>query len=327
MSFDITISELARREALDDAALRRIDLNLLVVFVMVVKCGSVQAAAGRLYLGPSGVSMALNRLRSVTSDALLVRGKRGLEPTGFGRALFDRVNPALASIADAMHPTTFDPATAIGPIRLALSDDLEIVLAARLLGVLAERAPGLSLTLRHGDYRRVATILDEDIADVVITARPAGGEARHRSETLVQETFVVLGHAVSLGWGGTISMDDYLATPHALVSASGSARGRIDELLDELGLNRRVQVVTESFAALPFLLQAGDLIANVPRMAGLALAAAHGLSVRALPFPGPSFPIAMTWRARDQEDARLGWLRLVIRDLFASAALTGRSAA
>ncbi len=195
------------------------------------------------------------------------------------------------------------------------------MLAAPLLGELAERAPGLGLSLRSADYRRVAAILDEDSADLAITARPIGIEARHRSEILLHESFVVLGHKEKLGDQATVSIDRYLAAPHVLVSASGP-RGRIDEVLDELGLKRRVQVVTESFTGLPFLLQSGGLIANIPRQAGFAIAAAHGLVVRELPFPSPTFPIALSFRTRDQNDARLGWLRLLLRELL-GAALSG----
>lgn len=110
MTPEIIASDSAASVVLDDAALRRIDLNLLVVFVMVAQCGSVRDAAGRLYLGPSGVSMALNRLRAMTADPLLVRGKRGLDLTSFGRELFEGVYPALAAITEAMRPAAFDPA-------------------------------------------------------------------------------------------------------------------------------------------------------------------------------------------------------------------------
>lgn len=123
----------------DEAVLRRIDLNLLVVFAMVFRHGSVQAAAGRLYLGSSGVSMALNRLRTITSDPLFIRGRRGLEPTAFAQSLYERVNPALSMIGFAMSPQTFHPEEATGTLRLALSEDVEIVLVPRLERLLLAR--------------------------------------------------------------------------------------------------------------------------------------------------------------------------------------------
>ncbi|MBR0694024.1 LysR family transcriptional regulator [Bradyrhizobium lablabi] len=297
----------------DEATLRRIDLNLILVFATIFRHGSVRAAAQRLYLGPSGVSMALRRLRSLASDPLFVRGKRGLEPTSFARALYGQVAPALLAIGDAMSPRSFLPEQARGAIRLALSDDLEIALAPKLTAALADLAPGLHLLFRHADYRRASALLDEGAADIVLTARPASVETRHRCENLLEERFIVLSPPGLFKSGRSITLEEYLAYEHALVSAQGSTRGRIDEALAEIDCSRTVRVITESFTALPFLLRRGNLIASVPRSAGVALAEAFGLAVHDLPLDSPSFAIAMTWRIRDEQDAGLRWTRELVR--------------
>lgn len=312
MSNDITHTEYPHSFDLAETALRQVDLNLLLVFAMIFRHGSVRAAAERLYLGPSGVSMALNRLRAHVSDPLFIRGKQGLEPTAFARVLYERIGPALAMIGSAMSPRTFLPEKALGTVRLALSEDLEVVLAPRLNEALARLAPGLKLVIRHGDYRRAAELLDEDVADFVVTARPATVDARHRCQDLMNETFVVLSAADRFDSGRSITLKEYLSCPHALVSASGAISGKIDEALADRALTRTVRVTTESFAALPFLLQRGTLIANVPRTVGVALARVFGLALHDLPFDSPSFAIAMTWRARDDQDAALKWMRELV---------------
>ena len=319
MKSEITSAELFAPISFDEAVLRRIDLNLLVVFAMVFRHGSVQEAAGRLYLGSSGVSMAIKRLRAITSDALFIRGRRGLEPTSFARGLYERVSPALAMICEAMSPKAFDPAEATGTLRLALSEDLEIVLTSRLRRLLARVAPGLRLTVRHGDYKRAAALLDDEIADIVVSARPSEVDLRHTCEDLLQETFVVLSDADLFDPSRPMSLQEYVSAGHVLVSATGSLRGRIDEALADLGLSRSVRVVTESFAALPFLLRSSGLIANVPRTAGAALASAFGLTMHELPFDGPSFAVAMTWRVRDERNAALEWMRQLVRQQLGPA--------
>jgi len=307
MTFDITSSDF------DETVLRRLDLNLLVVFAMVMRHGSVQAAANRLYLGSSGVSMALARLREATGDQLFGRGKRGLEPTAFARTLFDAVSPALSAIGEAMNPAAFDPRSASGTVRVALSDDLEIVFAARLQRALTERAPNLRLAIRHGDYRRVSMLLHEDSADLVITAEPASLDRRHRSDRLYTEHFLVL---AGRSRGKALDLNTYLEAPHALVSASGSMRGRLDEVLAELGRERHVQVVSESFAALPFLVAGSDLVATVPASTARILAARFDLALYELPIESPTFPVALSWRARDANVSAQAWLRELITDLL-----------
>ena len=320
MNKDISTIEYPPSFNFDEAVLRRIDLNLLVVFAMVFRHGSVQGAAERLYLGSSGVSMALNRLRTITSDQLFIRGRQGLEPTAFARTLYERVSPALSMIGDAMSPTTFHPAEATGTIRVALSEDLEIVLASRLERLLGRLAPGLKLAVRRGDYQRVAMLLDDDVADLVVTARPSTVDSRHMCEDLLEETFVVLSDADRFDPNRPITLKEYLSAPHALVSANGTMRGKIDEALSDLGLRRTVKIVTESFATLPFLLRSSSLIVNVPRSAGTTLAQAFGLTMHELPLDSPSFRVAMTWRVRDERHAALRWVRELVRKQLVGSA-------
>ena len=61
--------------------LRRIDLNLLVIFEALVEERSVGKAAARLGITSSAVSHALRRLRTQFNDPLLLRTAEGMSPT------------------------------------------------------------------------------------------------------------------------------------------------------------------------------------------------------------------------------------------------------
>ncbi|EJB03587.1 transcriptional regulator [Rhizobium leguminosarum bv. trifolii WSM597] len=76
---------------MNDATLRKIDLNLLLAFSVLMQERNVSRAAERLLLGQPGLSAALRRLRETLDDELFVRVGRGLQPTP--RALLnDRVD-------------------------------------------------------------------------------------------------------------------------------------------------------------------------------------------------------------------------------------------
>lgn len=66
---------------LDPAALRKIDINKLVVFMTIYQDGSVSRAAARLGLGQPAVSNVLNDLRKCFDDILFVRIARMMKPT------------------------------------------------------------------------------------------------------------------------------------------------------------------------------------------------------------------------------------------------------
>src|SRR5687768_12690544 len=105
---------------INEADLKRIDLNLLVVFATMMKTNNVRQAARRLSLTPSAVSMALRRLRDTLGDPLFVRGRNSMEPTARALALAGRLAPALRELHGAVFDLpSFDPARAEGTIRFA----------------------------------------------------------------------------------------------------------------------------------------------------------------------------------------------------------------
>src|SRR5204863_3117551 len=92
--------------------LRAFDLNLLVVFEVLMLERSVTRAAERLGRTQSAISHSLSRLREQLGDPLLVRGGRSMEPTAFALDLIDQARPILRSIQRVLSPRqVFDPAT------------------------------------------------------------------------------------------------------------------------------------------------------------------------------------------------------------------------
>lgn len=61
--------------------LRRVDLNLLIVFETLMHERSVTRAAEKLFLGQPAISAALSRLRILFDDPLFVRSGRTMEPS------------------------------------------------------------------------------------------------------------------------------------------------------------------------------------------------------------------------------------------------------
>ena len=92
--------------------LRRVDLNMLIVFETLMHERSVTRAAEKLFLGQPAISAALGRLRNLFNDPLFVRSGRSMEPTARAREIFALLTPALDSISSAVsRATDFNPAT------------------------------------------------------------------------------------------------------------------------------------------------------------------------------------------------------------------------
>ncbi len=295
--------------------LRRLDLNLLLVFSALMRERSVGRAAKRLYLGASAVSMALGRLRSALGDALFVRAGAEMVPTPRAEALWSQLAPALAGIEGAVRATGFDPATTEATFRFAAPDDLEFVLIPRLMERLGTVAPGATLVVRPADFRSLFGLLDNGDADLALSALPTrGGERRHRVRTLHRDGFAILYDRTQLGCAGRIGLERFVETPHILLSIRGDRHGAVDDALAQRGLRRTVIATVAHFPTMPFILRRRAVIACVPSVAARFFADAFDLELSPLPILSPEFDVGLAWHARTDGDPAQAWFRSVVEE-------------
>lgn len=87
-----------------------------------------------------------------------------------------------------------------------------------------------------------------------------------------------------------ISIDDYLALPHVLISYSGRT-GIVDNALRRLGRQRHVHTALTHFSAAPAFLTGTHAIATIPAHAAIALARVSALTVCAAPLELGRYPV------------------------------------
>src|SRR5215475_521994 len=142
---------------------KRLDLNLLVAFQVLVRERSVSRAAERLFLGQPAMSGALARLRQAFRDKILVRTGRGMEPTTKALALYAQLTPALESIrATLLEQPVFDPATQSRTFHLGMRDWVETWLMPGLVAHVQRAAPQVRIAVRASDAQLGARMLQDD---------------------------------------------------------------------------------------------------------------------------------------------------------------------
>lgn len=296
--------------------LRKLDLNLLLVFSALMRERSVSRASRRLHIGPPAVSMALARLRATIGDDLLVRAGPGMEPTERALALWAELEPALSAIEGAVRGARgFDPLTDERIIRFAAPDDLEFVLIPRLLERLASDAPRMRLVVRPSDFRTLLGRLDSGDADLALSATPESGiERRHRILPLHRDGFAVLYDADQLGFTGPLDLDTYLGIPHILLSIVGDLRGNFDERLAAIGRHRRVLATVSHFPTMPFILKRLPVLTNMPSLAAGYYAETYKLERCSPPLESPRFEVSLAWHVRTDIDPAYVWFRQVVAE-------------
>jgi LysR family transcriptional activator of mexEF-oprN operon len=292
-----------------DNDLRRLDLNLLLVFRAVLAERSVTRAAQRLFLGQPAVSGALKRLRRTFDDALFVRTPRGMQPTPRALELARDIEPLLEQLHGAItRRPGFDPARAERVFRIGISDSLELTLMPYLVGRFAREAPGVRLVTRSADAGRAPALLDDDTVELAVGVF-RGHASWHSLRRLFGWRFVCVYNPQLIGLRGKrISLDEYIRHPHVLTSFTGGLHGYIDEQLERLQRRRRVIFSSPGFATSPFIVRHSAVLTTVPDFIARSWSDALGLAVSPLPFAVPGHDVSVLWKSSSDRDPGLAWL-------------------
>jgi len=296
-------------------ALRRVDLNLLVIFETLMFERNLTRAAEKLFLGQPAVSAALARLRDLFDDPLLVRNGRKLEPTTRALAILKELQPAMDTISSAVsRAREFNPATNRDTFRIGLSDDAEFGLFPSLLNQIREEAPNVVLVVRRVNFLLMSAMLGSGEISVGVsftTELPANAKRKKLRNLRVK---VLRGDDRP----GILTLDEFCARPHALVSFSGDLTGNIDNDLARLGRSRQVVLAVPQFSGLRSILAGTEMLASVPDYAAAALIEGTGLRADDPPFPIQTSELSMVWSGVTDNDPAEHWLRSKIVEHMAA---------
>src|SRR6478735_9365549 len=128
---------------LKEIDLARVDLNLLVLFEVVLEERHVGRAAERMHLTPSAVSHGLGRLRRLLNDPLFLRTPKGVMPTARATELAAPIAEVLARarrVISSAEP--FEPARSARRFAIGAPDGVSAVLLPSLFHRIRQDAPG-----------------------------------------------------------------------------------------------------------------------------------------------------------------------------------------
>ena len=298
--------------------LRKLDLNLLIVFETVYKTGSVSEAARVLGMTQPTVSNALARLRDHFSDQLFVRRDRSMKPTARARALLPPVKEALTALRRGLSlETDFDLITADRRFRLLLHDFSVPSVLPPIIKALDDAQSSCSVEVITPDWSRPHEALTNGDADIMldislhdqpgVTLEPLmDGEA----VCVVREAHPTIGHA--------LSPEQFAENGHAVVEKEMRLHLPTARLVMAAGLKRRVVAVVPNAASLTVTIATTNLIAIVPRRYAELVAPIYRLRILPVPFDYPKTKIFLGWATERADDPGPQWLRGLIRATFAA---------
>jgi DNA-binding transcriptional LysR family regulator len=307
-------------DSIDMVDIRTFDLNLLVALDALIVERSVSAAARRVGIGQPAMSHALRRLRDLFGDPLLVRVGSTMQPTARALELAAPVGQVLDDIRrTVLADQVFRPEREERIFRLGASDYSMAALLPGLLESFRQTAPRSRIAAGPIARDDIPARLADGGADLVIGVFRDTPPAL-RGETLFHEEHVCLFDPEACGIASPITLEQYLALPHYLVSSRIDFSGVMDEQLARQGAHRFIQLSTSSFLAMPFLLRRARAVAMVPARLAVHCRDAVGLAVCPPPLPVNGFEVAMVWHMRTDADPAQRWFRDRVRQAAGAGA-------
>lgn len=293
-----------------DMHLRNLDLNLIAPLHALLEECHVTRAAKRSFLSQSAMSRALERLRDMFGDPLLVRNGSGYERTVRGERILRELESLIPRLEGMVRGEKFDPARSQEIFRVAMSDHAAMIVLPTLLASLRSAAPHVKLEVSASGAET-----HEDIAAgrTHMLLCPEEAPPSLETEMLFTLDFVCLIGAALRVRGRRLTLKQYLDFQHVLVEIREGQQALVDRALSRLAAKRRVAVTLPFFVPAIFAIAQTDLILTVPRK--LAEITADMANVRVVEAPQEiqSFPYFMSWHPRLTNEPAHLWFREQLR--------------
>ncbi|WP_027615612.1 LysR family transcriptional regulator [Pseudomonas sp. LAIL14HWK12:I9] len=105
--------------------LRKVDLNIMVIFERVTQELNVTRAAKSLGISQPTVTAALNKLRRILEDPLFILNGQGIEPTARAYQVYQEITPALDELTRALSSQLRPQSHPFKPINLTETSSLD----------------------------------------------------------------------------------------------------------------------------------------------------------------------------------------------------------
>ena len=243
-----------------------------------------------------------------------------LEPTPRAQSLWLVVRESLKQLQETLDPDQFDAPNAVTTFILAMADATAAEIVPALLEILEHEAPGVTLRIVPLTTRDPRELLQLETADLAVgyfpaviadlTSRAQSGDViSFEHERLFDGEYVCVMRKDHPLANKDISLDEYCACRHLLVSFSGRPFGFIDESLAALGKKRRVVGTVNQFATAGRVVMQTNLLTVLPRHFVSVAGIESQLCIKKLPFDSPIVHVDMLWHHHSFTPKAQLWLR------------------
>jgi DNA-binding transcriptional LysR family regulator len=294
--------------------INKLDLNLLLLLDKIYSEKNLSSAARQLSISQPMASLSLKKLRDFFGDQLFQSTGRGMRPTPFTESIAGHVRAALTTIRrDILQKSVFRPEASDATFRISMSDIGALIFVPPLLRRLSIDAPNVSLSCASCSHEQLESALADAQVDLAVGYFPDLVGANIGTQHLFDHVFTCIVRNDHPTIGSTLSLDEFLAADHLVVSQEGRSQEIFERRLHELNLNRRVRLHLPHFMSVPQIIANSDMIATVPMSLG-AWYANSGIRLLPPPITIPAIELKLHWHTRMDDEPANAWLRGIVMD-------------
>ncbi len=296
--------------------IKSVDLNLLYVFDVMLRCRSVTQTAVAIGLSQPATSGAIARLRLLFDDPLFVKAGSDMKPTARAMALADPVRLVIETVkGQILQSSVFDPLKSTRTFTVLMPDIGEMAFLPRVFEYFAVHAPLIDLRARSVPPGAASATLQAGEAELAVGFFPDLQTAGFLQQRLFKTDYVCIACEKNSSVGSKMTIKDFLAAKHAVVRPEGREH-LFESFLRRRRLNRRVAVEVSHFMSLVAIIPGTDLIAVVPTEIADEIRQHVPIKRSALPLRPPSVDVLQFWHQRFHKDPANIWLRQIFKTLF-----------
>ncbi|GFM53316.1 LysR family transcriptional regulator [Pseudomonas capsici] len=274
--------------------MRRLNLNHLHTFSLVIAHGSFSAAAERLNLTQPAVSLQVRQLEEHLNLRLIERVGKRIKPTSAGSTLLEHASRIDAVVEDAMLELSSHAHGIAGQIAIGTGATACIHLLPPMLQDLRRRFPDLDVRVSTGNTDGILKAVEENRLDLALVTLPASGRSLEVTP-LLEDEFVAIFASRQDPLPETFTPQTLSDYPLVVFEAGSSTRLLINEWYLQAGIRIKPVMELGSIEAIKEMVAAGLGYSIVPRMSVAATHHRRGLQVHSLT-PGLSRTLGIVLR-------------------------------
>jgi len=291
--------------------LRSMDLNLLTVLQILLEERHVTRAAERLHMSQSAVSRALQRLRVMFNDQLLVKNGEGYRLSSRAEKISTQLSGMLQEMARLIKEPVFDPSTVKATIRFGGIDLESWIDMPKLVAQVLKEAPNIQIEISSAPADYFELIAKGHIDYMVTGIGPSRHlEGFHSCVVGESELAVVMGDSNPLA-KQELTLEKYLNAVHGYISMTGKGPTHTDKYLESVGMKRKVMLKISDFRAALDYTEQTDILFRLPLELIRPLMKGRKVTIKSLPIEleMPKVNFHLYWHTRFHQDPLHAWMK------------------